>query len=218
MIAVEEILWRTFSFATLFTLVVVFCGSLAVFYVLVRRWTSHRFRYELELFGREHDFKLIPIELAKLPPPLDGFKDVQPRWLMESKTTKLLQMHSTNVPVPADPNQIIEPQRWNVLIRKIERSWQPTGLRPTHHKSSLIDLFSLASFPALMSIERYTLYSNDSASARTLSKTSAANLLPGDIGLLLIGEYLLLDFSARPFDPIEFGRLIAMADQMQAMA
>jgi hypothetical protein len=69
-----------------------------------------------------------------------------------------------------------------------------------------------------MSIERYTLYSNDSASARTLSKTSAANLLPGDIGLLLIGEYLLLDFSARPFDPIEFGRLIAMADQMQAMA
>jgi hypothetical protein len=218
MIAVEEILWRTFSFATLFTLVVVFCGSLAVFYVLVRRWTSHRFRYELESFGRDHDFKLVPIEIAKLPPPLDGFKDVQPRWLMESKTTKLLQMHSTNVPVPADPNQIIEPQRWNVLIRKIERSWQPTGLRPTHHKSSLIDLFSLASFPALMSIERYTLYSNDSASARTLSKTSAANLLPGDIGLLLIGEYLLLDFSARPFDPIEFGRLIALADQMQAMA
>jgi hypothetical protein len=217
MIAAEEILVRTFSFATLTTLVVVFCASLAVFYVLVRRWTSHRFRIELEDFGREHDFKLVAIELAKLPPPLDGFKDIQPRWLMESKQTKLLQMHATTAPAPADPNQLIEPQRWNVLIRKIERSWQPTGLRPTHHKTSLIDLFSLASFPALMSIERYTLYSNDSASARALSKTSASSLLPGDIGLLVVGEYLLLDFSARPFDPIEFGRLIALADQMQAM-
>jgi hypothetical protein len=217
MIASDEILWRTFSFTTLLSLVVIFCGSLAVFYVLVRRWTSHRFRYELDLFAREHDFKLVPIELAKLPPPLEGFKDVQPRWLIDSRETRLLQMHSTTAPVPADPNAIVEPQRWNVLIRKNEPSWQPTGLRPTHHKSSLIDLFSLASFPALMSIERYTLYSNDSASARALSKTSVSNLLPGDIGLLIVGEYLLLDFSARPFDPIEFGRLIALADQMQAL-
>ena len=34
------------------------------------------------------------------------------------------------------------------------------------------------------------------------------------IGLLLHGEYLLLDFSERPFDPIEFGRMLAVADQL----
>ncbi|HTL27973.1 MAG TPA: hypothetical protein VL282_02080 [Tepidisphaeraceae bacterium] len=206
----------TFSLVAFFALLVVFGVSLAVFFVLVRRATSHRFRLELEEFGREHGFRLIPLEFARLPPPLDHTSNVQPRWVLESNQTTIVQMHSTIAGVPANPNAMVEPQRWSVLIRKIGRSWLPTGLRPTHSKTSLVDLFSLASFPALLSIERYTLYSSDSSAARQLSKTSVPALLPGDIGLLLIGEYLLLDFSARPFDPIEFGRMIALADQLQA--
>jgi hypothetical protein len=205
----------TFSLGALVVLLLTFGASVAVYVVLTRRWTSHRFRFALDEFAREHDLRLVSIEQLRMPAALQSIPEVQPRWLLESKTSAIVQLHSTNRPLEADPNAMLEPQRWNVLIRKIPESWQPTGLRPTHQMSSLIDFFSLASFPALMSIERYTLYSNDSAAARRLSKTLVAGMLPGDIGLLLAGEYLLLDFSARPFDPIEFGRMLALVDQVE---
>ena len=50
--------------------------------------------------------------------------------------------------------------------------------------------------------------------ARDLARSTLMALLPPDLGLLLVGRHLLLDFSARPFDPIEFGRMIALADQL----
>ena len=40
------------------------------------------------------------------------------------------------------------------------------------------------------------------------------SLLPADVGLLLIGRQLLLDFSDRPFDSIEFGRMMSLTDQL----
>jgi len=42
------------------------------------------------------------------------------------------------------------------------------------------------------------------------------SLLPPDVGLLLHGRHLVLDFSDRPFDAIEFGRMLALADQLAA--
>jgi hypothetical protein len=41
-----------------------------------------------------------------------------------------------------------------------------------------------------------------------------AALLPADIGLLLVEQNLVLDFSSRPFDPLEMQRIDALAEQI----
>jgi hypothetical protein len=103
---------------------------------------------------------------------------------------------------------------WNLLVRKFGGEWPPTGLRPTNAAASALDLFSLSSFPTLAGTERFIAYGTDSSAARVLSKSMLRSLLPPDVGLLLHGGHLVLDFSGRPFDAIEFGRMISLADQL----
>jgi hypothetical protein len=103
---------------------------------------------------------------------------------------------------------------WHVLVRRIESDWPTTALRPTGAQASLVDLYSLSSFPLMGQTQRFVVFGTDSAPARRVSKSSLRTLLPPDIPLLLHGRYLLLDFSSRPFDPIEFDRMTALADQL----
>jgi hypothetical protein len=67
---------------------------------------------------------------------------------------------------------------------------------------------------AMAPTERLVLYGADARAARALGKSSVAALLPADVGLLLVGENLVLDFSTRPFDPLEFQRVDALAEQI----
>jgi hypothetical protein len=103
---------------------------------------------------------------------------------------------------------------WNILIREIETPWPPTGLRPTSADSSALDLFSLTSFPLLGASERFVIYGTASKAAASLTRSSARGLLPPDVGMLLHGRRLMLDFSDRPFDTVEFDRMIAVAEQI----
>lgn len=106
---------------------------------------------------------------------------------------------------------------WRLLIRQLETTWYPTGARPVAaRRPSLLDLYSLSSFPLLGNAERFVIYGTDSAAARALGRSSARALLPPDVGLLLHGRYLVLDFSDRPFDAVEFNRMLAVADQVVA--
>jgi hypothetical protein len=89
-------------------------------------------------------------------------------------------------------------------------------LRPANAKGSLLDLFSLSSFPGMGEVDRFMIFGTDSVAAKLLSASPARALLPPDIGLLLSGTRLALDFSSRPFDPIELGRMTALADQLVA--
>jgi hypothetical protein len=103
---------------------------------------------------------------------------------------------------------------WNVLIRQVEANWPPTALRPTAKDHSLLDLFSLASYPSMIASERFVIFGADSAAARALSKSSLPALLPPDVGLLLHGRNMVLDFSDRPFDTLEFDRMLALANSL----
>ena len=103
---------------------------------------------------------------------------------------------------------------WNLIIRELQVCWRPTGLRPTLTASSLLDLFSLSSFPYMGAQERFVIFGGQTSAARRLSASSARSLLPPDVGLLLHGRHLVLDFSARPFDTIEFSRMVGLADQI----
>ena len=62
--------------------------------------------------------------------------------------------------------------------------------------------------------ERVVLYGAEARAARKLGKSSVAALLPPDVGLLLVEQNLVLDFSSRPFDPLELQRIDALAEQI----
>jgi hypothetical protein len=64
--------------------------------------------------------------------------------------------------------------------------------------------------------ERFVIFGTDSAAARRMAKSSLIALLPPDLGLLLHGSNLILDFTARPFDAIELSRLCSLVDQLLA--
>jgi hypothetical protein len=83
--------------------------------------------------------------------------------------------------------------------------------------ASLLDLMGLSQFPSLAVGQRFAVMATASTAARALSDSASRTLLPADIGLLVSGDYLVLDFSTRPFDPIELDRMIAVAQQLAQM-
>jgi hypothetical protein len=105
----------------------------------------------------------------------------------------------------------------HVLLQAIEDPWPPTGLRPAEHATSMLDLLTPGGGATMAgSSVRFTILGHDPAAARLLSASSVRALLPADVGFLLHGNTLLLDFSARPFDPIELDRMLAVATQVAA--
>jgi hypothetical protein len=203
----------------LVVLAVIFAASTVVFVALTRRWTSHRLWVALQDWARQHDFELHGLPDAQVPPPVSELTQFRPlarrvatkddkTWLAQVQTdTKRSQ--STDVTPPA------EPVTWHVIIRRTNQSWRPSGLRPAGRERALIDLFALPTFPALGGHERFVVCAGDLVDARRLNRSHAPGLLPHDVGLLLKNNYLVIDFTSRPFDPIELGRMIALVDQLE---
>jgi hypothetical protein len=190
-------------------LTVLFISAL-VFTWQVRRWTTNRRWLALWDWSRMSGYRFSRTEQSP-PAPLDILRDRNLRMttsLTDGKTW-LMQLEDATDPAA-------RAKRFHVLMRAIESVWKPTGLRPAHAAGSFLDLFSLSSYPAMGEVERFVIYATDTPAARALSKSHARGLLPPDVGMLLAGRRLILDFSARPFDPIEFGRMTALADQLIA--
>jgi hypothetical protein len=201
-----------FDWKIFLVLVISLLASLAVFYTLVWRTTVARRRVTLADWARENGF--IVRDGGPIMPPLNALIALQPRtgFVFRQKPRfggmSILQM-TTDVPERS-------PHTWHLMVCPIPSPWPPAGLRPTHHPLSLLDIFSLSSFPTMTSRERFTIFSVESAAAQALAKSSAAALLPPDVGMLLYGPWIVLDFSERPFDDIEFDRMLAVARQVIA--
>jgi hypothetical protein len=205
----------SFSPLVLLALLVIVTASSVTFWLLVRRATSHRQWVALGDWARDKRFHFRRTAPDAAPAPLSALKAPPTIRLSLAKgPTSLLQFEATS-PAPAPVNA---PRRivWNVLTRELPTGWPPTGLRPANATASVLDLFSLTSFPTLGATERFVAYGTDSSAARVVSTSMLRSLLPPDIGLLLHGRHLVLDFSDRPFDAIEFGRMLALADQIAA--
>ncbi len=215
----------------IFALVTALIASSAMFWALVRRWTSQREWVAIAEWGRETGFRFRR-DRATPPDPLGALKDRNPvvRICLSNGRITIVQFEADPPANPAPPivpgssaplpsiAPVSLPRRpiWNLMMRRIESSWSPTGLRPAAAQSSLLDLYSLSSFPLMGAQERFVLFSADSAAARALSASPARALLPPDIGLLLTENFLILDFSSRPFDTIEFSRMLAVIEQVSA--
>jgi len=181
-------------------------ASTAVFVVLVRRWTVLRDQTQLSLWARESDYRLVrpPADrlVALIPAPLRLRARINLAFCREA--TWLIRL------MPADAS----PAPRHLLLRQLSMNWPATALRPPVGESGLIDPFSLRHFPAFSTPNRFGVYATTAASARALASSSVLGLLPPDLGLLLYEGVLLLDFSARPFDPIELDRLAVLVDQL----
>jgi hypothetical protein len=199
-----------FSLYVFGVLAVVFVLSVVIFVQLVRRWTRSRLWLDILDWARQHGYR--PLDASEAPGPWaaalpsDGSTVAQ---ALSSEQQALIRLRRTDA-----AGQAVPASHWHVLVRRIETDWPTTALRPAGAQVSLVDLYSLSSFPLMGQTQRFVVYGTDSAPARKVSKSSLRTLLPADIPLLLHGRYLLLDFSSRPFDPIAFDRMAALAEQI----
>jgi hypothetical protein len=201
-------------------LIVVLGASAAMYWLLVRRATSRRQWVSLAEWARESGFRVGRHAAGGeviLPPPLDvlGTARIAIRSQLTGERATILEAQPADAPEAAPG---VHPPLLHLLVRKLEAAWPPTALRPAHAApgESVIDLFSLGSFPLMGAGHRFTVYGADAAAARALAESSVRALLPQDVGLLLHGQHLVLDFSSRPFDGLEFNRMIAVVEQLLA--
>ena len=202
----------SFSPVVLLTLLAVVVASSVTFWLLLRRATSHRQWVAFSDWARDHRFRFDRAPPDVLPPPFHVLQNTSAlvRISLTKDGTTLLQLEAGSGPRAAGDRRVV----CNLLVRDVPFDWPPTGLRPANATASVLDLFSLSSFPTLGATERFVAFGTDSAAARVVSKSMLRSLLPPDVGLLLVGRQLVLDFSDRPFDAIEFGRMLALADQL----
>jgi hypothetical protein len=204
-----------FSIWVFLGLVAVFGASCLMFYLHVRRWTQNRLWVALGDWATRNGLKLYRAAKAAVPAPLDQVTTPPPQALV-ALARRGLWIVQMDTPAAVVKGGVGQPQRWNVLVREIEADWPTTALRPSAHERSLVDLFGLASFPALLSSERFTVHGAESAAARAVVGSMLMALLPQDLGLVLHGRRLIVDFSTRPFDGIELSRIVALSDQLAA--
>jgi hypothetical protein len=197
----------TFSFTVLLSLLAILIVSSRVFFVLCKQWTTNRPVQALRDWAADRGFKTRAD--SALPDALQQLDSLDPQieTLMVRGPVILIRVSTVNKPAGARPI-------WNLLIRETQAARKPAALRPACNEKSFVDLFSLNGFPSMLPPERFVVFARQSIDARALANGSARGLLPADIGLLVHGRYITLDFSSRPFDTIEFDRMLAIADQI----
>lgn len=193
------------------SLALIIGASSGIFWLLIRRWTTQRHWLALQDWADENRFKLHGEKGAVGPEVLRSITQPAPKILvsLNDVDTGIVQIEAEG-PRGSGMTQV----RWNLLVRKLERAWPTTGFRPASSGRSILDYFPLNEMRAMAPTERFVLYGAEARTARALGKSSVAALLPPDVGLLLVERNLVLDFSGRPFDPLELERVDALAEQI----
>jgi hypothetical protein len=202
-----------FSWWVLLGLASIFGASVGMFWYLCARWTTRRQWVVLRDWAGEHGFRMSGAGEGRVPVPLDGMERVkgENRVMLVGERVVVAQIQTDGTPGSRTPH---EPSVWNVLVWEVAGRWPATGLRPAANARSVLDLFSMSSFPSLAPPERFVVFGTDSSAARALADSHVRALLPADVGLVVIGGSMVLDFSVRPFDGIAIGRLRALAAQV----
>lgn len=190
------------------------------FVALVWRETSTRRSVALAEWARASGFYSNPLAKLRPPPPLERFgTNLRIRHCLSSATATVVSF--TTDRLPANPDAPVDlnaappmPPQFHALIWAVKSDWPAIALRPTAAPAALSDLLHLPSQAARYGTLRFVIFSDHRRTAHIVASSRLRGLLPADIGLLLIGNYLLLDFSSRPFDGIELNRMIVIAEQI----
>lgn len=196
-------------------ILLILAASAVIFALHLRRWTKDRKWLVLSEWAASHGYRIERNEKAEAPDVLSELTKAKPKILIslvekEKKETILVQAEVLS----GDLNRMAE--RWNLLIRKVQASWPVMILRPTANQTSAFDLLLRDGMNAVAMGNRFFLHGEQKLVMRGIAGSSIAALLPANIGMALVGENLILDFSARPFDTIEIQRLYAVAEQLLA--
>ena len=153
-----------FSWLVLLTLLLVLGVSVVTFIWQMRRWTTHQGWRALLDWSRERGFKLSRPD-KPAGEPFDRLPEARVMTLLESGPVAGMQIVTAS---PAAPNR---PARWHVLVRQLQSSWPATGLRPAAAPGSLLDHFSLSSFPRMGEVERFVVFGTDHTGKDIFSRT-----------------------------------------------
>ena len=207
-----------FSWRVLLTLLTIFALALGTFAALVRQWTSGVTETAMREWARVNGFRRGPRDRPPEVLAATGLQMAVERHYVRGPTA-LLRVRARG------PGGAAE-RPWHLLIETTDAPAEPVGLRPTREpressdelptapSASAIDWFGLPTFARLSAGRRFEVVGRDARAAAKLADGPARALLPADVGLLRLRDHLLLDFSARPFDPIELNRVLAVEAQV----
>ena len=203
-----------FSIPAFLSLLLCLLAGTAIFYQLARQWTHRRPRAAIEEWAAARRFAMRWSPRAQVPAALQRLAREQGAVAEATLTRGPLVLARLTAPAGEAP------RRWHVLIRQANSDWTPAGLRPTGlgaaiYRQSLAEAFSLEPFASLLLSDRFVVHAAESRAARAMANAPARGLLPPDVGLLLYGQYVMLDFSSRPFDYVEFDRMLAVMEQLK---
>jgi len=207
--------YRLFGLAAPLALLGILAASCAVFWSLVAQWTTRRRWLAMSDWADVNRLALRKGDEASVPDALKslGWEPAKALLSLSDSDTTIVQVEAVALPGKATKGQRT---RWNLLIRNAGSSWPIVGLRPAVHINSILDYLPPGSVQAMAPGERFVLYASQTTAGRALARSSARALLPPDVGMMLAGESLVLDFSTRPFDPLELQRMDALAKQLVA--
>lgn len=193
-----------FSWINFGLLAIIAVGTVAMVELLSRRYTRWRRYFKLRDFADENKLRLV--------------RDGQLPTLLPQRVSKLARGTKTRWHFADDGMAILrlqtDQQTYNLILFALNANWPATAFRPSSQPTTLMERLELFSYPSAYGTQRFTLHGVDPAASRKLSESRCRALLPSDLSLMLEGSTLMIDFSSRPFDPIEFGRMIALIRQI----
>jgi hypothetical protein len=184
-------------------------ASLGVFLGLIHRESRHRRALRLAEWAFNAGFRPLDRELASIDAlsMLGAGHQIHDGYF-DARTVLCAVKFTSDGPGAAT---------WNLAVCRLASGSATVGLQPVNGKRSLAEAAGLAPAPHQPANPRFVVLGEDLVATRRLAEGSTRALLPADIGLLRVGNWLVLDFSSRPFDEIELSRVRAVLDQLAAL-
>jgi hypothetical protein len=185
-----------------------------MFVFVTRRSTRMRSWVVLAEWAADRGFKLgYGRRVAPLPAVLDRLQGATLLTLKSSRALicKVQVLQATDAPLSeAAPERTF----CHLLVKRIPADWPPAALRAVAAAPGFTDRYGLRPFHSFGTEDRFVVLASDAVAARHLWRSGAPAALPADLALLLWHDRLVIDFSSRLFDPIEFDRMLALAQQL----
>jgi hypothetical protein len=102
---------------------------------------------------------------------------------------------------------------WHVMMLRTESPGATTALRSTAVERSIVDLMPLVPMPGQGAGVRFIGLGTSIPHIRFMIDRYAA-LIPADLSVMRGERFWIIDFSLRPFDEVEMGRLMRLLDQL----
>lgn len=199
------------SMTVVLVMIVMLVASVWVYAQLTHLWTTRRPLAAMQEWARANGMRICQPSQVELPAVIgqvgDGLRVTR---VLKNEVTTIVQVESAGA-------------RWHLMVRDlpgakateaVQPAWPATGLRPADREVPWMESMTRRSFPTLLPPERFVVVGTERGAAEALAASSVRALLPADVAVMVVGHSMLLEFSPRPFDGVEFSRLLAVMDQV----